>query len=236
MNTLPLVTQMFALMAIGALVWLTIRAFKTHTGWGLAVLLLSPFSATLFGVKYWEKQREPFLLFITTFTATFALSIYLFTVTGGLELLRLSASFQHEIQAQTLAENNPGGFIRTSYAVEDAPGIDGRFQQGSGVEVTDVTDPEIQETANSEDEAAIKKEKPVRYRLTYMPIKLSDTKNYIGKTAKITRKNVPEKEYRITGASPRHLELAQRNRNGEYSFHIRTSDIDTIRVLVNEPY
>jgi hypothetical protein len=220
---------MFALTAIGALIWLTIRAFKTNAGWGFAVLLLSPFSATVFGVKHWEKQREPFLLYITTFTATFALCIYLFTATGGLELLRLSTSIQQG--------NSQGGLMRTSYSVEAEPGIDGQFQQGSGLEVTGALDPEIPaEAADSEDEAVMKEEKPVRYRLAYIPIKFADTKYYIGATAKITRKNVPEKEYRITGASPRHIELAQRRNGGQFSFNFRYSDIDKIRVLVNEPY
>jgi hypothetical protein len=229
MNTLPLVTQMFALTAIGALVWLTVRAFKTNAGWGIAVLLLSPFSATVFGVKHWEKEREPFLLYITTFTATFALCVYLFTVSGGLELLRLSTGIQQG--------NSQGDFMRTSYAVEEASVKDGRFLQVSGVDVAGAQDPEIPaEEADREDEPAMEKEKTVRYRLTYIPIKLAETKNYIGKTAKITRKNVPEKEYRITGVSTRHIELAQRSSGGQYSFHFKNSDIDNIRVLVNEPY
>jgi hypothetical protein len=236
---------MFALTAICALIWLTIRAFKTNAGWGFAVLLLSPFSATVFGVKHWEKQREPFLLYITTFTATLALCIYLFTVTGGLELLRLSASIQQGIQAQILVENNRYGLMRTSYSVDEASGMDGRFHQDqefANARLSENTtgalnaETRAEETADIENEHAMEEKKPVRYRLAYMPIKLIDTKNYIGTTAKITRKNVPEKEYRITGASPRHIELAQRSNGGQFSFRLKNSDIDNIRVLVNEPY
>lgn len=243
MDTLPLVTWMFALTASGALIWLTIRAFKTNTMWGFAVLLLSPFSATFFGVKHWKEQSEPFLLYITTFTATFALGIYLFTVSGGLELLHFSANLQRGTQVQTLAENNNGNLMHASFSVERTSGMDGRFQQGTGVidehvseEITGIPGTKTQTDADFENEAAMKKEKPVRYRLTYVPIKISEARNYIGTTAKITRKNVPEKEYRITGASRRHIELAQRGRGGQYSFHFRNSDVEKIRVLVNKPY
>ena len=226
METLPLVTWMFALTAIGALIWLTIRAFKTNTGWGFAVLLLSPFSATFFGVKHWDEQREPFLLYITTFTAAFALCIYLFTVSGGMDLLRFSVGIPQGPQAQTLAEHNTGNLMRASYSVEGAPG--GLIDKYESEENTDPL------ATNTRAETDL--EKPVRYRLTYIPIKLSEAKNYIGATAKITRKNVTEKEYRITGASHRHIELAQRKKGGRYSFHFKNSDVEKIRVLVNEPY
>jgi len=220
MDTLLLVTWIFGLLALGALIWLTIRAFKTKPGWGFAVLLLSPFSAAVFGVKYWEEQREPFLLYITTFTATFALCVYLFAVSGGLELLGMTASSQQGMQEQTGASRD--NFMHTGYSAGETPVI---------------TDASLtEEVAVIEDEPAAKKEKPVRYRLTYIPIRLSEVRNYIGTTAKITRKNVREKEYLITGASHRHIEVAQRGRSGQFSFHFKNSDIKKIRVLVKETY
>ena len=229
MDTLPLITQIFGLTALGALIWLTIRAFKTSPGWGFAVLLLAPFSAAVFGVRYWKEQREPFLLYITTFTATFALCVYLFAVSGGLELLGMSTISQRGMQPGT----GRGNTMHTSYAVEGTQAfIDGSVTD----EIASALDAEAGETEVSEDEADAKQQKPVRYRLTYIPIKLSEAKNYIGVTAKIKRKNVREKEYRITGVSARHIELAQRGKGGQFSFRIKSSDIDNIRVLVNETY
>jgi hypothetical protein len=229
MDTLPLITQIFGLIALGALIWLTIRAFKINPGWGFAVLLLAPFSATVFGVRYWEEQREPFLLYITTFTATFALCVYLFAVSGGLELLGMSTSSQQGMQPGT----SRGNTMHTSYAVEGTP----VFNDGSVTdEIASALDAETGETEFSEDEADAKQQEPVRYRLTYVPIKLSEAKNYVGVTAKIKRKNVREKEYRIIGVSARHIELAQRSKGGQFSFRIKNSDIDNIRVLVNEAY
>ena len=185
MDALPLITQVFVLIALGALIWLTVRAFKINPGWGFAVLLLAPFSAAVFGVRYWEDQKEPFLLYITTFTATFALCIYLFAVSGGLELLGMSTSSQRGMQPGT----SHGNTMHTSYTVEGT--------RPASEEIASALDAETGETEFSEDETGAKQQEPIRYRLTYVPITLTEAKDYIGVTAKITRQNVREKEYRI---------------------------------------
>ena len=249
MDILSLVTLILFLISGGALIWLAIRAFRTHSGWGLAVLLLSPFSATIFGVKYWEQQKKPFLMYISTTVAAFGLSIYLFTASGGVDMLRHTASIQQEIMEQILLEQNADGFIKAGYAADNPPAVEDSSTPDPGMEEADSLDSEtVAEAADSEaqveteteteteTEAAITDEKPVRYRLAYVPIRLADTGDYIGKTAKITRRNVPEKEYRITGSTPRYLELAQRSVGGQYSFRFKKSNIDRIRVLINEPY
>jgi hypothetical protein len=60
--------------------------------------------------------------------------------------------------------------------------------------------------------------------------------DYVGSVVKVTRKNVPEKEYRLTGASGSKLQLVQRTSGGSFSFKYRKRDIEKIRVLVNKPY
>ncbi|MGB5438738.1 MAG: hypothetical protein WBN90_03690 [Gammaproteobacteria bacterium] len=245
METLPLITIIFSLTSFAALIWLIVRAFKTKLLWGFAVLLLSPVSAILFGVKYWEHQKKPFLLYISTFTATFALSIYLFAVIVDTEKLRLSNALQPGMQQNTQAKYGIGELLRASFSVGDISAEDGMFRQdpdfanrhvsaNSPGEIT--TETAAQETARGDNGPAVKDRKTVRYRLKYIPIKLTEIKNHIGTTAKITRKNVEEKEYMITGASPMHIELAQRSTHGKFSFHFKNSDIENIRVLVREPY
>ena len=245
METLPLITIIFSLLSFAALIWLIVRAFKTKLLWGFAVLLLSPVSATLFGVKYWEQQKKPFLLYITTFTTSFALSIYLFAVSVDSELLHLSSILQPEIQDRTLAKYANGELRRASFSAGDTSAEDGMFRQdpdfansrmavNSAGEMT--TETPAEETAAGDKGPAVKNKKTVRYRLKYIPIKLTEIKKHIGTTAKITRKNVAEKEYLITGASPKHIELAQRSKHGKFSFHFKNSDIENIRVLVREPY
>jgi pantoate kinase len=67
-------------------------------------------------------------------------------------------------------------------------------------------------------------------------IKVADAKNHVGSTVKVTRKNVPEKEYRLIGASGRRLELTQNAGRGSYSFHYNIRDIEKIRVLTRQQY
>ena len=245
MNTLPLITQLFALLASASMIWLIIRAFKTHPGWGFAVLLLSPVSAIVFGVKYWDKQKQPFLLYVTTLTATLVLCIYLFTVSGGMELLRFSATFQQQAQGHTLANYGKADLRRASFSAGDTSAEDGMFRQdpdfsnnhiSANSPGDETTETPQEETAGDDNGPAVKNKKTVRYRLKYIPIKLSEIKKHIGTTAKITRKNVEEKEYMITGASPKHIELAQRSKHGKFSFHFKNSDVEKIRVLVKEAY
>ena len=245
MNTLPLITQLFALIASGSMIWLIIRAFKTHPGWGFAVLLLSPVSAIVFGVKYWDKQRQPFLLYVTTLTATLVLGIYVITVSGGKELLHFSANFQQGMQGHKLARYSNGELRHASFSSPETSATDGMFREDpdflnghASTENAGLVDAETQtrETAGSNNKPAMKNKKSVRYRLSYIPIDIAEIKKHIGTTAKITRKNAEEKEYLITGASPKHIELAQRSKHGKYSFHFKNSDIENIRVLVKQPY
>ena len=78
--------------------------------------------------------------------------------------------------------------------------------------------------------------KQERYRLVYLPIDVADAKNYVGSTVKVTRRNVPEKEYRLIGSSGRKLEFSQRAGRGSYSFQYNTRDIEKIRVLTKQHY
>ncbi len=74
-----------------------------------------------------------------------------------------------------------------------------------------------------------------RYRLVYRTIKISDAPSYVGATVKVTRRNAQEKEYRLTAANKHSLQLAQRNRNGTYSFLLYNRDIEKLRVLIKQP-
>jgi hypothetical protein len=47
-----------ALVAIGYL-WLVLRAFRTHAGWGLAALLLPPVGGLVFSVARWRRALGP---------------------------------------------------------------------------------------------------------------------------------------------------------------------------------
>lgn len=114
MNTLLLVSQAFGLIAFVALIWLIIRAFKKHTLWGVAVLLLSPFSALFFGIKHWKDEKKPFLTYITSFGTAAGLALCVFTAWGGWDLVRTALKVHQGIKNQTLAEQDAYAFMHAN--------------------------------------------------------------------------------------------------------------------------
>jgi hypothetical protein len=114
METLNLLASLFGLVALIALIWLVIRAFKRNFLWGLAVLLLSPITATLYGIIYWRDDKKPFLAYITSFTAAVGLGLYVFTAWGGWEVVGSGLAVNRGIhdknltQQQALAYMNSG--------------------------------------------------------------------------------------------------------------------------------
>ena len=87
MNPLVLAAQFLGISTFVTLIWLVVRAFRKHAGWGFAVLLFSPIGAALFGARYWDDEKKPFLAYGTSLVATLTLGIYLFTTQGGMELV-----------------------------------------------------------------------------------------------------------------------------------------------------
>ena len=250
MEILNYITPIVFLLSCLALLWLTYRAFKRHIAWGFAVLLLSPISATVFGVSHWRNEKFPFLAYITTFIAAIALCLYLFTAWGGWEIMRISYQAAQGNTSQQAAAMSMLGFIQANLSVTDhtnqnqnkalpellpelLPGVQPEFQEGETTASDDITGEEETGLANLNKKITPKTE---RYRLVYKPIQVSDAKNYVGATMKVTRKNVKEKEYRLVSATPNSMEFSQRNKHGSFSLNFKNREIEKIRVLTREPY
>jgi hypothetical protein len=124
MNTLLQVSLAFGLIALAALVWLIIRAFRKHTLWGIAVLLLSPFSALFFGIKYWQDEKKPFLTYITSFAAATGLALYVFTAWGGWEVARLALKVHMEIQSEQLGQQDAFDFMHANLQFIEKASLD----------------------------------------------------------------------------------------------------------------
>lgn len=104
----------FGLISLVALVWLSIRAFTKNALWGIAVLLLSPFSALFFGIKYWQEEKKPFLAYITSFTAATGLALYVFTAWGGWEVVRMALKVNSGIQAEQPSQQDAYDFMHAN--------------------------------------------------------------------------------------------------------------------------
>lgn len=111
MNTLLQASLAFGLIALAALAWLIIRAFRQHIFWGIAVLLLSPFSALFFGIRYWRDEKKPFLTYITSFGTAAGLALYVFTAWGGWEVARMALKVHTGIQSEQLSQQDSFDFM-----------------------------------------------------------------------------------------------------------------------------
>ena len=251
MNQLTILTQILAAISILALVWLSVRAFSKHFGWGLGVLLLSPFSATAFGLKYWNEEKKPFMVYITTTIGFIFLALYLFSAWGGWEMLRATALVEQGLQNRNLTRFNAENFIETNQKFTGNSGfeitdsrIEAQVQQYLAEEGARQAELEAIQKAQAERDnlgadqisKKVKSEEEERYRLVYRTVSISDAEKYIGATVKITRKNTLEKEYRLIAANGHSLKVAQRNNGGTYSFSLRNRDIEKLRVLIKQPY
>ena len=248
MEFIPLIAQLVALTASFALIWLVVRAFKKHPGWGFAVLLLSPPGAMAFGVKYWQEEKQAFLAYLISFCMAVALGVYLFVTWGGADMIRSAGHIHQGIQSRTLSKADAADFMHTSLRFID----NADAGQTKASQQEPVSDPQMAQAdvatgaaqaaeqapvaGKPADEKVEKKAKPVRTRLTYVPVMVSDADKYVGHTVKVKRRNVPEKEYRLTGVSPHYLEFSQKTGGGSYSFQYKDADIEKIRVLVRQPY
>lgn len=250
MNTLPLVVQITAITALATFIWLVIRAFGKHAGWGIAVLLFSPISAVAFGINYWKADKVPFLAYITTTVTAIALCLYLFSSWGGWELLHASRQVQLGITTQTLTERDTQSLMTLSESFDQKSGLEMQSsqllvqakqelaRQAEKLAAIEAAEAEAARKKHLEFGNITKKVKPAqeRYRLAYLTINVADAPNYVGSTVKVTRKNVIEREYRLIKASGNRLELAQHAGSGSYTFRLRNSDIEKLRVLTKQPY
>lgn len=107
------------LIAAIALIWLTFRAFKQSFIWGTAVALLSPVSATAYGIKFWAEDKKPFLYFILPFVTGVTLCIYSFYLLGGFAVAQLSMDMHRSLQSQIYDEGEALEFAYVNYPVAD---------------------------------------------------------------------------------------------------------------------
>ncbi len=235
-----------------ALMWLTARAFKINTGWGLGVLLLSPVTAVAFGIRHWQMEKFPFLVYTGKFTAAIVLLFALFTAWVGWELLQAAQAAKQSLQNRTVTQNKADAFRKASLSFHRKSGIsytNDKLQTQLQRELDRNAEQEriaaraavleAQKDADDDGYDGLHRRAPketARYRLVYRPLNLADAHRYLGSSVKVTRRNVEEKEYRLTGAPAGSLQFAQKNGKGSFSFAFKTRDIEKIRILAKEPY
>jgi hypothetical protein len=249
MNFLTMIALVLAVIALLTYLWLSLRAFRIHPGWGLGVMFLFPATVIPFGLRFWETEKVPFLLCLLNVGAAAGLSLFLFGNWGGWELLDANARVQEGITTQHLSRKDAQEFLRISHDFREMAGFSPGTEQTARylqqylrqeAEQEALVQANLDRHSSQDDSDAPPLNEQVESvpekhtRLVYRTIPLKEARKYIGATVKVTRRNVGEKEYRLTGVTARSLQFAQRNTNGAYSFAFRMSDIEKLRVLIRE--
>jgi hypothetical protein len=107
------------LFAAIALIWLIFRAFRQHLLWGAAVTLFSPVSATAYGIKFWGKDKKPFLFFIVPFVIGITLFIHSFHLIDGFGVVQLSMDLHRGLQSRIFTDREALEFAYVNYPVVD---------------------------------------------------------------------------------------------------------------------
>lgn len=113
MRMLLAVSLLLFLVSFVGYIWLVVRAFKKEVLWGFGVLLLSPIVAVVFAVKYWREAKKPFLVYITSSVAAFAVSVYVFMAWGGWQIMGTAMQVTKGIEQQTLTEKDALRFMQS---------------------------------------------------------------------------------------------------------------------------
>jgi hypothetical protein len=250
MNILTQIALLAGLIACISLVWLVGRAFSKHALWGLAVLLLSPLTAVIFGIRYWRDEKGPFLVYLATFTIAVTLGFYVFTVKGGWDVARNALRTQQYVTLQISGGDRKISYVQTSlntvressmHAHDDIAPVtrheeSGPTQPGPSKPTTNASVQAVPEKGTPKVASAKSSDSEKRYRAAYVPIPPTRADDYVGMTVKVKRLNRPEQDCVLRSVTPTALGFEQHARGGTFSFEYRRSDIEKLRVLMKQAY
>ncbi len=78
-----------------------------------AIKLVAPIAASVYAVKYWDEAKKPFIAFISAFTVSVALGMYVFTAAGGWKMMKASQEVARGIRMENLTQEDALKFMRS---------------------------------------------------------------------------------------------------------------------------
>jgi hypothetical protein len=253
MSLLTQIALLAGLIAGSALLWLVGRAFRKHAAWGLAVLLLFPVTAVLFGIRHWREEKGPFLVYLTAFTAAMVIGSYVIGAKGGWNTVKSALRAPQQVFLPAFVGSHNLSFVpaslktvRKAAAADRASAPLAKQSAQAGQPSPIRHDPPAPRTATAS-QAVPERTKPAvksakstlpleHYRAAYVPIDPADAAKYLGMTVKVKRLNRPEQDCVLRGISPAGLSFEQHSRGGTFAFKYRATDIEKLRVLVKQEY
>lgn len=126
MNTLLIIALLCLLVSLVGLSWLTGHAFKKRALWGWGLLLFSPFTAIIFGIKYWNESKKPFLVFLLPCVVGVALNLTVFSAWGGWKMLGTAKRVALGIAQGNVSEEDATRFMMGTLDIIQNAATDGK--------------------------------------------------------------------------------------------------------------
>ena len=82
-----------------------------------------PIAASVYARKYWIEVKKPFLVYITSFTLSAVLGLYVFSASGGWTMLRASQDIAQGIAQQNLTEADALKFMNSNLDMIESSGL-----------------------------------------------------------------------------------------------------------------
>lgn len=250
MHTLLLISQILGLVSLVAFIWLVVLAFKRRVWWGVGVLLLSPITATIFALKYWDEVKKPFLAYIVTLFASMGAAIYVFTAWGGWEMVKTAYHVQQGIENKTLTEEEAKKFMKSgldfmekaSKSNEDRQEVAEMRKVLEKAESGSTEKEKRDERSSLENTLARIQERAAKPETQGQTdtgsegprskeISFDQAKDYIGASVILTGKSGLEQEGILIAVSGNMLRLEKRMSGGKISFEMSKRHIESLRVL-----
>jgi hypothetical protein len=117
MEPLLLILLASGVISLVTLFWLGVNAARKSTLWGMLVLLLSPVSAVIYGIKYWQDSRLPFLAYSLSLVSAITLGAYLLHASGTWQVMQTSMHMHQAVLSKDLSGRDALSF--TSVRLRD---------------------------------------------------------------------------------------------------------------------
>lgn len=118
MQLLSILMPLIGLVCTVAFIWLVVVAFKHSTVWGVLVLLFSPITAIVFAVKNWEESKKPFLAYIGSSVAGFAV-VVMFIISLGAPMVQMA----HQMSEGEVSQQEAAAFMEQHIDRMDDAGL-----------------------------------------------------------------------------------------------------------------
>jgi 4-amino-4-deoxy-L-arabinose transferase-like glycosyltransferase len=254
MKLLGLLMPILTLVALVAFIWLTVVAFKRSMLWGFLVLLLSPITAVIFAVKYWQESKKPFLIYAGSVAGCFVIVISMITFMGGFAMMAMAnAAQQGELNNEQIYQftGDTLNTIENSGMLDEQEQADMRDIKKAFLNVTDEEQPAETNALQAAVEAVPASSEQTRTTDTVRTLKvrsepapkpaptvvapggiipMRQAGNYVGKRLRVKLRDGHEYEGTLASWNSEDLQLDHHLPGGVVAIHLVRSEIRSLQL------